>query len=199
MLYRNAAARSVLRAISSSNASVARSTLGNNVFKAQLATSARHAIRPTPSMALAARKPVTTALVRYASTSSKDGEDQDPDVMAGMKSEAKVIKDTFSLEEVPKEALYLGMAGVIPYLATSVQTVLLSNEINRAATVGHGDGLVFSGQSAELMLHMLEPIQVGYGAVVSAISNFRAVCGDGYLTRNAIIDPFLPRCRPLGS
>lgn len=77
----------------------------------------------------------------------------------------KVIQDTFSLAEVPKEALYLGMAGVIPYLVTSLQTVALSYEINHAATAG--EGLVFSGQSAELMLHMLEPIQVGYGAVVS--------------------------------
>ena len=77
----------------------------------------------------------------------------------------KVIKDTFSLEGVPKEAMYLGMAGVIPYLATSLQTVYLSYEINRANTTG--DGLLFSGDTAELLLHLLEPVQVGYGAVVS--------------------------------
>jgi hypothetical protein len=76
-----------------------------------------------------------------------------------------VIKETFSLSHVPKEALYLGMAGVVPYLATSMQTVFLSYEINRAAALG--DGLMFSGETAELLLHMLEPIQVGYGAVVS--------------------------------
>jgi hypothetical protein len=69
------------------------------------------------------------------------------------------------LNNVPKEALYLGMAGVVPYLATSLQTVYLSYEINRAAALG--DGLIFSGETAELLLHMLEPIQVGYGAVVS--------------------------------
>ncbi|PWY93383.1 hypothetical protein BO94DRAFT_510844 [Aspergillus sclerotioniger CBS 115572] len=164
MLYRTTAARSVLRAISSSNASVARLALSNNVFKAPLTSSARYPARPTtsPSLALAARKPVTTALVRHSSTSSKDGEDVD--MMAGIKTEAKVIKDTFSLEAVPKEALYLGMAGVIPYLATSLQTVYLSWEIKAAAMAG--DGLLFSGQSAELMLHMIEPIQVGYGAVI---------------------------------
>ncbi|KAJ5280886.1 hypothetical protein N7478_006258 [Penicillium angulare] len=162
MMYRNFAARSALRAISSSNASVARSALTNPAFKAQLTSSAR-AIRPTtkPSFALAAHKPVTTALIRHASSSSNDGE---VDMMAGMKSEAKVIKDTFSLSEVPKEALYLGMAGVVPYLATSLQTVALSYEINHAAQTG--DGLIFSGQSAELMLHMLEPVQVAYGAVI---------------------------------
>lgn len=69
------------------------------------------------------------------------------------------------MNDVPKEALYLGMAGVVPYVATSLQSAFLSYEISRAASLG--DGLIFSGQSAELMLHMLEPIQVGYGAVVS--------------------------------
>lgn len=71
MLYRQTAARSVLRAISSSNSSVARSSLVNNVFKAQLTSSARSPARPSvsSSLALATRKPVSTALVRYASTS----------------------------------------------------------------------------------------------------------------------------------
>ncbi|KAL4808326.1 hypothetical protein BDV18DRAFT_134708 [Aspergillus unguis] len=164
MLYRQTAARSVLRALSSSNASVARSSLVNNVFKAQLTSSARVPARPTVSsnLALAAHKPVTTALVRYASSSSKS--DEDVDVMAGIKGDAKVIKETFSLDAVPKDAMYLGMAGVIPYLATSLQTVYLAYEVNRANATG--DGLLFDGQSAELMLHMLEPIQVGYGAVI---------------------------------
>ncbi|KAJ5169478.1 Protein of unknown function DUF3429 [Penicillium coprophilum] len=163
-MFRNAAARSALRAFSSSNASVARSALGNQICKAQMTSSARNLLRPaSSSFALAAHKPVTTALVRYSSSSAKH-DDDDIDVMAGMKSEAKVIKETFSLTGVPKEALYLGMAGVVPYLATSLQTVFLSYEINRAAALG--DGLVFSGQTAELMLHMIEPIQVGYGAVI---------------------------------
>ncbi|KAA8648688.1 hypothetical protein EYZ11_008784 [Aspergillus tanneri] len=168
MLYRTAAARSVLRALSSSNASVARSTLTSNVFKAPLTSAARYPARPTssPSLALAARKPITTALVRYASSVSKEEHgEEEVDMMAGIKGEAKVIKDTFSLADVPKEALYLGMAGVIPYVATSLETVYLSYEIGKAASNG-GDGLLFSGQSAELMLHMLEPIQVGYGAVI---------------------------------
>lgn len=58
------------------------------------------------------------------------------------------------------------MAGVFPYVATSLQTVYLAFEMNNAAT---SHGLLLSGQSAELALHLLEPIQVGYGAVVSAI------------------------------
>lgn len=72
------------------------------------------------------------------------------------------------MKDVPKDALVLGLAGVIPYLATSLETVYLSYEINRSA--GLGEGMVFSGQSAEMLLHMLEPIQIGYGAVVSGRS-----------------------------
>ncbi|KAL3438460.1 hypothetical protein BDV09DRAFT_159868 [Aspergillus tetrazonus] len=169
MLYRQTAARSALRAISSSNASVARSSLVNNVFKAQLTSSARSPARPSvsSSLALSAQKPVTTALVRYASTGTKtvlQKSDEDIDVMAGIKGDAKIIKETFSLEGVPKDALYLGIAGVVPYLATSLETVYLSYEISRANATG--DGLIFSGQSAEMMLHMLEHVQVGYGAVI---------------------------------
>ncbi|KAL4782854.1 hypothetical protein BJX76DRAFT_331660 [Aspergillus varians] len=166
MLYRQTAARSVLRALSSSNTSVARSSLVNNVFKAQLTSSARSPARPTVSsrLALAAHKPVTTALVRYSSTSPNKTDDDDVDVMAGIKGDAKVIKETFSLNAVPKDALYLGVAGVVPYLVTSLETVYLAYEINHANVTG--DGLIFSGQSAELMLHMLESVQVGYGAVI---------------------------------
>jgi hypothetical protein len=72
MLYRNFAARSALRALSSSNASVARSSLGHQICKAQMTSSARNAIRPSaPSFALAAHKPVTTALVRFSSSSAQ--------------------------------------------------------------------------------------------------------------------------------
>jgi hypothetical protein len=69
------------------------------------------------------------------------------------------------LKEVPKEAYYIGMAGVMPYMATSLSTVYAAWEINQAATTG--SGLFLNEKSAELMLHILEPIQVGYGAAVS--------------------------------
>ena len=59
----------------------------------------------------------------------------------------------------------VGMAGVLPYLATSLSTVFCAFEINHAHA--HGSGLVLSDQTAELLLHVIEPLQVGYGAVVS--------------------------------
>lgn len=69
------------------------------------------------------------------------------------------------MTEVPREALYIGMAGVLPYLATSLSTVYLAWDINHAAMTG--SGFLISGNTAELLLHLLEPIQIGYGAVVS--------------------------------
>lgn len=85
------------------------------------------------------------------------------------------------------------MAGVVPYLATSLNTAYLAWEINNAAT--KGSTFLISGQSAELMLHMIEPIQVGYGAVVSAARK----PSDMNDAKHYISDPVLPRCYSLGS
>lgn len=76
----------------------------------------------------------------------------------------KVIKDTFALDDVPKEAIRVGLAGVIPYLATSAGTVFCAIEVSNAHM--HGTGWLLNGNTAELCLHVLEPLQVGYGAVV---------------------------------
>lgn len=70
------------------------------------------------------------------------------------------------METVPREAYYIGMAGVLPYLGTSVATIYCAWEINQASMHG-GLGFLMSGNTAELALHVLEPLQVGYGAVVS--------------------------------
>lgn len=58
------------------------------------------------------------------------------------------------------------MAGVLPYLATSLSTVYLAWDINHAALTG--SGFLMSGATAETLLHIVEPIQIGYGAVVSS-------------------------------
>jgi hypothetical protein len=57
------------------------------------------------------------------------------------------------------------MAGVLPYLATSLSTVYLAFDINHASATG--SYFLFSQQTAEQLLHIIEPLQVGYGAVVS--------------------------------
>ncbi|EEQ33515.1 hypothetical protein McanMca71_004707 [Microsporum canis] len=172
MLCRTAAARSVLRAVSGSNASISRNAWSNTVFKAQLSTASRQWVGPrSASMAVSAfRKPATTALVRYATTEAVQKaqkslvEEPDVDMMAGVKNDVRVIKDTFSLEGVPKEALYYGLAGVVPYVVTSLQTAFLSWEMNNAVTLGSGKYV--SAETAEAMMNLIEPIQVGYGAVI---------------------------------
>ncbi|EED24343.1 conserved hypothetical protein [Talaromyces stipitatus ATCC 10500] len=173
MLYRMSAARAAFRAASSSNASAAvRSAVPRSVFRAQLTSAARQRLTSTPNLALAVRKPVTTALVRYASTATDKATgssaaglpEEEPDMLAGVKNDAKVIKDTFTLKEVPKEALYFGLAGVIPYLATSLNTCYLAWEINN--NVVNGSGFLLSGETASFLLHLTEPIQIGYGAVI---------------------------------
>ncbi|EME45509.1 hypothetical protein DOTSEDRAFT_71275 [Dothistroma septosporum NZE10] len=90
--------------------------------------------------------------------------EKDTDMMAGVKADMQTIRDTFSLEDVPRQAYYIGLAGVLPYVATSVSTIYCAWEINHAAA--HGAGFAMSGKTAELLLHILEPLQVGYGAAI---------------------------------
>ncbi|QIW98706.1 hypothetical protein AMS68_004224 [Peltaster fructicola] len=88
----------------------------------------------------------------------------DTDMLSGIKQDLKTIEETFSLKDVPREAYWIGMAGVLPYLATSLSTVYCAYEINSSAT--HGTGLLLSDKQAELFLHVLEPLQIGYGAAI---------------------------------
>lgn len=88
----------------------------------------------------------------------------DADMMGGIKADLKTIKETFSLGDVPKESLYLGAAGVIPYAATSLSTVFLAWDINYAQATGNG--FIFSPETAHQLLDIVTPIQIGYGAVI---------------------------------
>ena len=58
----------------------------------------------------------------------------------------------------------MGLAGVLPYMATSFATIFCAWDINHAAHTG--SGFLLDEKTAELFLHIIEPIQVGYGAVV---------------------------------
>jgi hypothetical protein len=74
-----------------------------------------------------------------------------------------MVKDTFSLKAVPREAYYMGLAGTIPYLATSLTTVFCAWEINNSTS---GQGLLLDEKNATQLLHLLEPLQIGYGASI---------------------------------
>jgi len=87
------------------------------------------------------------------------------DEMTGaIRADLRTIKETFSLEDVPKESLYIGAAGVLPYAATSLSTVYLAYDINHAHDTGRG--LLFSPETAHQLLDLVTPIQIGYGAVI---------------------------------
>ncbi|KAK0664773.1 hypothetical protein DIS24_g323 [Lasiodiplodia hormozganensis] len=88
---------------------------------------------------------------------------KDPDMMKGIRQDVETVKETFSLTEVPHQAYVLGLAGVLPYLGTSLSTVACAYEINHAAA---GSSTFLSADTAEALLHILEPLQVGYGAVI---------------------------------
>ncbi|KAK0103620.1 hypothetical protein ONS95_005631 [Cadophora gregata] len=86
------------------------------------------------------------------------------EMTAGLKSDLETIRETFSLAEVPKESLYIGAAGILPYAATSMSTVFLSYDINHAHSTGAG--YLFSPETAHQLLDLVTPIQIGWGAVI---------------------------------
>lgn len=101
--------------------------------------------------------------VRHVFESSPGGKEEK--TKSGLAADLETIKETFSLSEVPKESLYIGAAGVLPYAATSLSTVYLAYDINHAHNTG--TGLLFSPETAHQLLDIVTPIQIGYGAVVS--------------------------------
>ncbi|KAI9846001.1 MAG: hypothetical protein M1837_004407 [Sclerophora amabilis] len=129
---------------------------GHNIDKKHEAAIAQQKLQAEP-------EEVSTTSTTIPVLEGSPGE-KETDMLAGVKADLKTIKDTFALTEVPREAYYIGLAGVLPYLATSASTVYLAWDINHAAIYGHG--FLLSGQNAELLLHLVEPLQVGYGAVI---------------------------------
>lgn len=78
------------------------------------------------------------------------------------------MKDTFRLSTVPKESYALGLAGTVPFFGTSLSTVYLSWVLNTEwpSQSQFVNGLLISHEQAQHWLGMLEPLQLGYGAVI---------------------------------
>ncbi|KAF8453096.1 hypothetical protein BGX38DRAFT_1065559, partial [Terfezia claveryi] len=91
-------------------------------------------------------------------------EANDVDMLAGLISELRTVRDTFRLQDVPKEVFYIGMAGLVPYVATTVSTLYLVWELKYSSL--HGLGYMVHKETTESLLNVLEPLQVGYGAVI---------------------------------
>ncbi|KAI2622271.1 hypothetical protein GGS21DRAFT_534737 [Xylaria nigripes] len=116
------------------------------------------------------QKKIHSQLKRYSTRSntrpSKPDSVQIP--ASGVKSDLKTVKETLSLSSVPKEPYLLGLAGTLPYLGTSVSTVYLAWVINtaRPSSSTFANDLMINKDVASHILAMIEPIQLGYGAVI---------------------------------
>ncbi|KAK1657815.1 hypothetical protein BDP55DRAFT_684476 [Colletotrichum godetiae] len=93
---------------------------------------------------------------------------KEEDLTGGLKKELNIVKDTFNLSEVPREPYLLGLAGTLPYLATSLSTVYLSWDLNLEwpSTSTFANHIYMNHESAQYWLSLLEPIQLGYGAII---------------------------------
>ncbi|KAH0564850.1 hypothetical protein GP486_001758 [Trichoglossum hirsutum] len=196
MLSRSAAGRSALRSFVSASSSISRTPVRSTFSKAQLASPLGYVNTRRPQLlSLVAYRPISASVQRYATLDGIDrtreeaaakkkleaipaaasvssstvpiidaSQEKDIDMLKGIRTDMKTIKETFNLGQVPREAYYIGLAGVLPYLGTSLTTVYLAWDINHASVTGHG--FLLSGQNAELLLNFIEPLQVGYGAVI---------------------------------
>ncbi|RPB21575.1 hypothetical protein L211DRAFT_840476 [Terfezia boudieri ATCC MYA-4762] len=97
-------------------------------------------------------------------TKTPVSEANDVDMLAGLISDLRTVRDTFRLQDVPREVFYIGMAGLVPYVATTVSTLYLVWELKYSSL--HGLGYMVNKETTESLLHVLEPLQVGYGAVI---------------------------------
>ncbi|KAI0483960.1 hypothetical protein GGR56DRAFT_1669 [Xylariaceae sp. FL0804] len=82
-------------------------------------------------------------------------------------SEAKPVKEGVKEDlEVPKEPYWLGLAGTLPYLGTSATTVYLSWVLNSHPMSHAANSFIIQHDTAQQLLSALEPLQVGYGAII---------------------------------
>ncbi|KAI5920870.1 hypothetical protein F4810DRAFT_393754 [Camillea tinctor] len=97
-----------------------------------------------------------------------DGSLPEKPISEGVKSDLEAVKDTFALSSVPKESYYLGLAGTLPYLATSISTVYLSWDLNTEwpSTSNAVNHFLISHDTARQLLDTIEPLQLGYGAII---------------------------------
>lgn len=72
------------------------------------------------------------------------------------------------MENVPRESKILGLAGTLPYFATSLSTLYLSWDLRQNLPTGSSffDSIVIDHGTAQYLLSVIEPVQLGYGAVI---------------------------------
>ncbi|KAM0246816.1 hypothetical protein ACHAP5_004438 [Fusarium lateritium] len=85
-----------------------------------------------------------------------------------LKHDIGIVKDTFTFTDVPQESRILGLAGTLPYLGTSLSTVFLAWDLNKDIPSGNAfyDAIMIDHETAKHLLTVIEPLQLGYGAVI---------------------------------
>ncbi|KAF5263541.1 hypothetical protein FOXYS1_5709 [Fusarium oxysporum] len=106
--------------------------------------------------------------VANAASTAQGSKSADQDMTSELKHDIGVVKDTFTFTDVPRESGILGLAGTLPYLGTSLSTVFLAWDLNKPIPTGNSfyDAIMIDHETAKYLLSALEPIQLGYGAVI---------------------------------
>ncbi|KAK6505303.1 hypothetical protein TWF481_007210 [Arthrobotrys musiformis] len=97
-------------------------------------------------------------------TSNRDRSSQQNSLKGSFQHDLSIIRETFAFKEVPKEVLFFGGVGLVPYIATTVSTFFLAWDIERISQ--EGVGYFLDRETASTILSLLEPVQVGFGAVI---------------------------------
>ncbi|KAF4977665.1 hypothetical protein FZEAL_5855, partial [Fusarium zealandicum] len=110
----------------------------------------------------------TQSSVRHVVEEDQRPASADHDMGSDLKHDIDVVKDTFRFKSVPKESRILGLAGTLPYLGTSLSTVFLAWDLNKEWPTGNSfyDAILVDHETAKYLLSVIEPIQLGYGAVI---------------------------------
>ncbi|KKP06185.1 hypothetical protein THAR02_01698 [Trichoderma harzianum] len=110
----------------------------------------------------------STSSVRTVLEATEGALREPPGVNSNLKHDIGLVKDTFRLDTVPRESHILGLAGTLPYLATSVSTVFLALNLNTDVPSGNRfyNMIFMEHETAQYLLDFIEPLQLGYGAVI---------------------------------
>ncbi|EGR46946.1 uncharacterized protein TRIREDRAFT_109249 [Trichoderma reesei QM6a] len=154
-LYRIDATRNAIRLSSSSNGPPKPPTDKDQKNPAE------RKLEPRPDVS-------ATSSVRTLLEPDEGGSKDTHNMNSSLQQDVHLVKDTFRLDTVPRESHILGLTGTLPYLATSLSTVYLAVNLNtEIPSINKFYNTIFLEHgTAQYLLDLLEPLQLGYGAVI---------------------------------
>ncbi|KAK6332722.1 hypothetical protein TWF696_002746 [Orbilia brochopaga] len=137
------------------------SSLGNNGTSAgQGSRNAKLESNPAEVTTVSSIRPIFET-----SQAAQQGADAEgPSLKTGLRHDLSIVRETFAFKEVPKEVLFFGAAGLVPYVATTACSLYLAWEEGNIAE--HGASHFITSETANTLLQSLEQVQVGFGAVI---------------------------------